>query len=134
MKIKILSLAPLLIISLALHSQIINREPLSSRLTGYLIDVKLDTEAKQITGTLEAYWVNFTAEEVPDIRLHMYMNAFKSRNSTVYRESGRSPGSRNIDRGWIDIISFSDNRGTDLLPFARYISPDDANPNDSTTR
>ncbi len=119
-------------VTVAMQSQIINPEPLSPRLTDYILDVRLDTESKTVSGSMEAFWVNFTSEEVPDIRLHMYMNAFRSRNSTFYKESGSSPGSRAIDRGWIDIISFTDRQGEDLLPNAQYISPDDGNIDDST--
>jgi len=119
-------------VTVAVHAQIINPEPLSQRLTDYILDVRLNTESKTVSGSMEAFWVNFTSEEVPDVRLHMYMNAFRNRNSTFYRESGGSPGSRAIDRGWIDIISFTDREGNDLLPEAKYISPDDGNPDDST--
>ncbi len=132
MKNKVIPFFILLVAALPLNSQVINRESLSSRITGYTFDVKLDTAARMVKGTLEASWVNFTSEEVPDIMLHMYMNAFKSRNSTMYRESGGSPGRRAVDRGWIDIISFTDRNGNDFMPLAQYISPDDENPGDST--
>jgi hypothetical protein len=118
--------------TVAVYSQIINPEPLSPRITDYIMDVRLNTESKTVTGSMEAFWVNFTSEEVPDIRLHMYMNAFRSRNSTMYKESGSSPGRRAIDRGWIDIISFTDREGEDLLLNAQYINPDDGNVDDST--
>ncbi len=132
MKNKFIPFFILLVAALPLNSQVINREPLSSRITGYTFDVKLDTAARMVKGTLEAFWVNFTSEDVPDIRLHMYMNAFRSSNSTSYRESGGSAGKKAIDRGWIDIISFTDRSGNDLMPLAQYISPDDGNPDDST--
>ncbi len=119
-------------VTITLHSQILNPEPLSRRITNYIMDVRLDTESRTVIGSMEAFWVNFTSEEVPDIWLHMYMNAFRSRNSTMYKESGGSPGKRAIDRGWIDIISFTDKDGNDLMPFAHYLSPDDGNPDDST--
>src|SRR4030042_1502975 len=98
----------LLVFAGSLHSQIINPKPLSHRLTGYNFDVKLDTATKTVTGTMEAFWINNTSEVVQDIQLHMYMNAFKSRNSTLYKESGRSPGKKRSDQGWINIISLTD--------------------------
>ena len=94
MKRKGILFTVLAFITVALHCQIINPEPLSPRITDYIMDVRLDTESRTVTGSMEAFWVNFTSEEVPDIRLHMYMNAFRSRNSTLYKESGRSPGGR----------------------------------------
>jgi Peptidase family M1 domain len=116
----------------SVYSQIINKEPLSQRLTGYKFDVKLDTAAKTVSGKMEAFWVNNSPEKVEDIRLHMYMNAFKSRNSTMFRESGGLPGKKESDRGWINLITLTDQSGKDLIPMMKYISPDDANPADST--
>jgi len=115
-----------------LHAQIINKVPLSQRITGYTIDVKLDTAAKTVSGSIDAFWVNNSPDKVPDIQLHMYMNAFKSKNTTLYRESGGSPGKKESDKGWINLISFTDRRGNDLIPLMRFISPDDDNPADST--
>jgi hypothetical protein len=112
--------------------QIVNKTPLSPRITGYKIDAKLDPVAKTVTATMDAFWVNKTAETVPDIQLHMYMNAFKSSRSTFYKESGGSPGKDSAAIGWVDIKSFTDSKGVDLLPLVRYIHPDDSNPSDST--
>ncbi len=132
MKKKVVPFVALLVVAGSLHSQIINKEPLSPRTTGYSINVKLDTAAKTIAGTMEAFWVNNTPEAVPDIQLHMYMNAFKSRNSTLYKESGGSPGKKESDPGWINITALTDRNGTDLMPLMQFIRPDDANPDDST--
>ena len=120
------------VLSVPLISQVINPVPLSQRLTGYKIDAKLDTAAKTVSGTLEAFWVNNSEEAVPDIQLHMYMNAFKSKSSTLYKESGSSPGKKETDKGWINLLSLTDRSGSDLMPFMKYISPDDGNPADST--
>jgi hypothetical protein len=129
---KAISIIIFMLISGSLQSQIINSEPLSPRLTGYIIDVKLDTASKTVSGAMEAYWINTSSENVRDIQLHMYMNAFKSRNSTLYKEFGGSPGQKALNPGWININSLSDRDGTDLIPMMRYISPDDENPSDST--
>jgi hypothetical protein len=111
-------------------SQIINKEPLSERITGYRIDAKLDPVKKTVTGNMDAFWVNKTSETVPDIRLHLYMNAFRSSKSTFYK--GTSQVRDTSVYGWIDILNFTLADGTDLLPLMQYISPDDGNPNDST--
>jgi hypothetical protein len=120
-----------------LKSQIINKVPLSERITGYRMDVRLDTDAKTVTGNMEAYWVNRSADTVPDIRMHLYMNAFRSNKTTFHKRWGHkeiwdSQGEKDLDPGWIGIISFEDNNGTDLMPAMEYISPDDGNTDDRT--
>jgi hypothetical protein len=62
----------------------------------------------------------------------MYMNGFKSRRTTFYREATQSPWMISSCDGWINIDSCTDRNGHDLLPFMKYISPDDGNLNDST--
>jgi hypothetical protein len=81
---------------------------------------------------MEAYWVNKSSDVVPDIRMHMYMNAFRSNKSTLYNESGGSPGSKKSDFGWIDIKTFTDRNGADLIGRMQFISPDDGNNQDQT--
>jgi len=113
-------------------SQTIFKEPLSPRQTYYRIGATLDDSAKIVNGEMSAYWVNLSKELVPDIQLHMYLNAFSSSNSTFYKESGASPGNKESDFGWIDIKKLTDRRGRDLTPFMEYISPDDGNADDRT--
>ena len=96
------------------------------------MDVKLDTDAKTVRGKMEAFWINRSSDTVPDIRMHLYMNAFRSNRTTFYKESGGSPGEKDQDLGWIEIRSFRDNNGTDLIPLMQYISPDDGNKEDRT--
>ncbi|MDX9946406.1 MAG: M1 family metallopeptidase [Bacteroidales bacterium] len=132
MKIKPAIFFLMLISPFSLHARPADQKPLSERITGYGIDVKLDAEAKTVSGTMEAFWVNNTSDTVPDIRMHLYMNAFRNSSSTFYRESGGSPGSRDMDPGWIEINSFITDDGTDLLPVMDFISPDDGNLDDKT--
>ena len=113
-----------------LFSQIILKEPLSSRLTGYSIDARLDEESKTVEGVMDAFWVNNSMAAVPDIQMHLYMNAFKSGRTTFNKSSGGRI--RASEAGWIDIIEFYDGEGNDLIPYIKYISPDDGNPYDST--
>ncbi len=112
--------------------QIINKVPLSERITQYKLDVSLDTAAKTVSGTLEAYWVNNSDDSVPDIQMHLYMNAFRNDLTTFSTESGISPRYGEMDSGWIEINSLKNRKGVDLIPMMRYISPDDANVNDMT--
>ncbi len=137
MKRTSLLLISLLFVTCSVQAQIINKVPLSERITGYKMDVKLDTEAKTVSGNMEAFWVNKSTDTVPDIRMHLYMNAFRSNKTTFYTESGNSgwevsPGKKAKDLGWIEIKSFKDNNGVDLMPAMEYISPDDGNKEDRT--
>jgi len=132
MKKKILFFSLLLLINNLLLCQIINKEPLSLRITGYSIDAVLDIRTKSVSGYMESFWVNKSEDKVTEVHLHMYMNGFKSRRTTFYREATQSPWMISSCDGWINIDSCTDRNGHDLLPFMKYISPDDGNLNDST--
>ena len=93
----------LLSVSGGVDSQVINKVPLSPRITGYKIDAKLNPATKSIEGTMETFWVNQTNETVSDIQLHMYMNAFKSKNSTLYKEMSYPSGKDTTVYGYVDI-------------------------------
>lgn len=120
----------LILISLVSAAQLINKDALSPRITGYDIDARLDPEEKTVACSMRAFWVNQTSETVPDIQLHLYMNAFKSSKSTFYK--GTSESKDKSVYGRIDISSFTLADGTDLIPLMRFVRPDDGNPNDST--
>jgi hypothetical protein len=115
-----------------LQSQVINDHPLSNRYTGYNIEAELNTDENAINGTMKAFWVNYSQDIVPDVQLHLYLNAFSSPETTFFRESGEYDNTGRYDRGWIDILSLTDRHGNDLLPVLDYISPDDGNLNDRT--
>jgi hypothetical protein len=118
--------------SVTAGSQIVLNHPLSARQTYYNMEVKLDTAGKIISGNMETYWVNKSSDKVPDVRLHLYLNAFKSNRTTFNREERSSIVSKEAGSGWINILSLSDRQGNDLLNKIRYISPDDGNRFDST--
>jgi hypothetical protein len=119
-------------ITLASSGQIINKDPLSPRVTGYKIDANLDTFNKKVNCKMEAFWVNATNETIPDIQLHLYMNAYRNNKTTVYKEMHGGPGKDSTAYGWIDILSFTEKNGTDLVPNMHFISPDDGNVQDKT--
>lgn len=112
------------------EGQIVLKEALSERQTYYKISASLNPETKTVTGDMEAYWVNKSPDLVPDIRLHLYMNAFKSNKTSFF--SNRMISEIKNDFGWINLLSFDDRKGNDLLPGLKYISPDDNNPDDQT--
>jgi hypothetical protein len=130
-KISILAFA-LGLLCIKAVAQIVNPRPLSQRITGYRMDVELDPSEKTVTGTMKAFWVNISSENVAEIRMHMYLNAFRNNRSTFYRESGGSPGETRDDAGWIEISSLKQSDGTDLTSKMTYIAPDDGNTEDMT--
>jgi len=114
------------------NSQLVLKQPLSVRQTYYRIDATLDTARKIIGGSMETFWVNKSQDIVPDVQMHLYMNAFRSGKTTFNSESWELPGKKGSERGWIDISSITDLTGKDLLSELSYIRPDDGNINDST--
>ncbi len=113
-------------------SQIINKEPLSSRQTDYIISAELNPDTRMVTGTMKAFWVNSSPDIVSDIQLHLYMNAFKNKNTTLNRELGVRNLIKEPEAGRIDILKLTDRSGNDLLPSMKFISPDDGNTSDQT--
>ena len=105
---------------------------MSPRLTGYDMDVELHPDTKTVSGSMEAFWVNNSDKSVNEVRMHMYLNAFRSNRSTFYSENNGSPGSREIDYGWVDISNIINRKGADLKEYMRFIQPDDGNPHDMT--
>jgi hypothetical protein len=122
----------LLLFWVAAPAQIVNKTPLSQRITGYEIDAELDPASAIITGTMDAWWVNISTDIVPDVQLHMYLNAFRSNKSTFYTESNGSPGTAAKDLGWVEIKSLTGTKGNNLMPSMEFISPDDGNKEDMT--
>ncbi len=124
--------AALIFSARTVNSQIIVKAPLSPRITGYRIDARLDVSSKTVNGTMEAFWVNKTNDIVPDIFLHLYMNAFRSERTTFNREAGWKPGNDSSLFGRIDLKYFTLRDGKDIKSRIKYIQPDDNNPHDST--
>ena len=98
------------------NSQIVLKEPLSIRQTYYKIDAKLDTAARVVNGKMETYWVNKSTDIVPEVQMHLYMNAFRSNKTTFNMESDWTSDKKGSEPGWIDIKNITDRNGKDLLP------------------
>lgn len=116
----------------AVTGQVIFKIPKSTRTTMYSIDAKLDPATATVDGQMKAYWINRSSDIVDNVRMHLYLNAFRNSRSTFYREMGDSPGKSRKDAGWIDIKSITGRDGSDMLPMMQYISPDDGNKDDKT--
>jgi hypothetical protein len=125
----------LLLIFISLQSpvcQVVLKQPLSNRETGYRITARLDPSEKKVEGEMSAFWVNKSTDIVNTVQMHLYLNAFRNRKSTFYREYSGMSAENNRDSGWININSLTCNNGEDLLSRIKFISPDDGNPDDMT--
>ena len=105
----------------------------------YEIDAALDAKTHEIAATGVLRWRNDSPVEVPEVRLHLYLNAFKNERSTFMRESGGSHRGHKFDKsspGWVDLHSFKPKGGENLLPddpaAYEYIHEDDGNTDDQT--
>ncbi len=107
---------------------------LSDRVVQYAIDVSLDAKSKTLSGSERLTWRNPSALAVRELRLHLYMNAFRNRESTFMRESpGRRSGAVSGGTwGWIDLLSVQTGNGGEIRDRCTFISPDDDNAKDST--
>jgi hypothetical protein len=112
--------------------QVILKEPLSSRQTGYSITAKLNSAEKVVEGEMKAYWVNISSGPVGSVRMHLYLNAFRNRNSTFFSESEGTLSFNKENAGWIEINYLRDKKGNDLLSTISFVSPDDGNTDDRT--
>ncbi len=114
------------------EAQVIFKTPKSSRATMYDIDATLNPDKALIDCKMTTYWVNQSDDVVDNVRMHLYLNAFRDGNTTFYKELGDTPGSGDKNPGWIDIESLTDRNGRDMLPMMHFISPDDGNKDDKT--
>lgn len=111
-------------------------QPLSPRLANYQIQVRLNTNTKQLNGTETLTWRNPSNDVVRELQFHLYLNAFKDNKSTFMRESGGQLRGDFIDAdnkeawGWTNIKSMKV-RGGEALAW-QFIQPDDQNYDDRT--
>ena len=112
----------------------------SPRNASYTLEVRLEPLARRIEGRGQLTWRNLASIPAPELRFHLYWNAWRSASSSWLRQQalGRDPslaGWPATDRSAIDLTALallSDEGRQDLLPRARYIAPDDGNPDDQT--
>ena len=114
----------------------------SPRNANYSIDIRLNPDTRILTGRAVLTWRNVAAVSSPDLRFHLYYNAWKNSRSTWMRERelGRGPGLASrpeTDWGWIDVtavrlLGAGDAPPLDLTDRVRFVSPDDGNPDDRT--
>jgi hypothetical protein len=104
------------------------------RVADYDITVRLDPESKRLEGTARVTWRNPSADTITHLWFHLYLNAFRDRQSTFWRESrGQLRGLGMAEDGWgsIDVTAMRSG-GADLLPALTFEAPDDGNRGDRT--
>jgi hypothetical protein len=107
----------------------------SDRLVRTRLDVRLDPTRKTISGEEIISWTNPSFDPVPELRFHLFLNAFRNEKSTFLRESrGIFRSGQKGENGWgaIDILQLVDGAGHDLGRGARFDAPDDGNTEDRT--
>ena len=111
---------------------------LSPRIANYIIKGELDHIKHQLRGTEEILWINTSPDTIQEVRLYMYINAFKDLNSTFLKDLngnvfGQDLTSWSDDRfGWLNLDKIIDEQGNDLTEMQRYIQPDDQNAQDQS--
>ena len=117
-----------------------NGQPLSTRVTAYNIDAKLDTDKKTLDATETLTYKNLTGQPLSTFPFHLYLNAFRP-ESTFTRETHFTGGIRDNEgdnsypdekRGSITISHIDADTFGDLTPALHFIAPDDNNADDQT--
>lgn len=120
---------------LTLHAQ---KQALSNRIANYDISVKLDAIKHTLEGKEKLTWKNTSTDEITELQFHLYLNAFKDKNSTFMKESGGNLRRDKMDNsskenfGSINILSMSIRGGENLTKKIKFIQPDDLNEKDQT--
>ncbi len=102
----------------------------------YRISAHYNLADKSVSGRETLTWTNSTANDVPELQFHLYMNAFKNEKSTFVRESGGQLRGDRLEKdkspwGWIDVTRMA-MAGVDVTKSIQFIHPDDSNQDDQT--
>jgi len=126
-----------LLFCFVLHAKAQNK-PLSNRIANYTINVALDAEKKTLKGQEILEWKNTSTDNISELQFHLYLNAFRDKNSTFMKESGGQLRGDVVDAsvknnlGSIDIESMKVRNGENLTKNIKFIQPDDLNDKDKT--
>ncbi|MBZ5514885.1 MAG: M1 family metallopeptidase, partial [Acidobacteriia bacterium] len=118
------------------------RSHIESPIVRYKMAAKLDPATRTVKGHYTLEWRNHTPDAIPDLYFHLYLNAFKSIDSTFLRE-GTLSRRRELLRewkaspedakwGWVDVNKIQIVNGPDLTPSKSFVHPDDDNTQDQT--
>ena len=111
--------------------------PHSTRIANYDIKVELDHVEKMVGATQTLTWLNTSPEKVNEIRMYLYVNAFKNTKSSYLKDVDGLFGNDLANKpaegwGWVDILSMKTGAGEDLIDKIHFVQPDDGNENDQT--
>jgi hypothetical protein len=108
----------------------------------YQISARFDPATKKVAGHYHLTWWNHTADSIPDLYFHLYLNAFKNMDSTFLRESSISRRRSLLKEwkaepegqkwGWVDVNKLQIVGGADLTPAITFVHPDDDNAADQS--
>jgi hypothetical protein len=108
----------------------------------YQISAKFDPATKKVAGHYNLTWWNHTADSIPDLYFHLYLNAFKNMDSTFLREASISRRRSLLKEwkaepegqkwGWVDVNNLQIVGGADLTPAITFVHPDDDNAADQS--
>ena len=108
----------------------------------YKMTAQLDPATRIIKGHYTLRWKNHTADTIPDLYFHLYLNAFKNMDSTFLRESASSRREELVNEweaepdegkwGWVDVDKVRIVDGADLTSSKSFVHPDDNNAADRT--
>ncbi len=112
-------------------------QPLSARPANYTIHATLDDAHKSIDATQVITFQNQSPEPIQELRIYMYLNAFKNTESTFLSGASNIFGQSFTDRtqdewGWIEVDKISRENGADLSANKFYAKSDSGSPNDQS--
>ncbi len=87
------------------------------QIAAYTIEVSLNPGKHTIEGLETVTYRNTTAQPMPDLVFHLYLNAFKSADTIFMKESGSMHRGNAFDpqeNGWIDVTGLRLSDGTEL--------------------
>lgn len=87
-------------------------EPDRTRVADYDIQVTLNPEARSLTGRETIAWTNIDGPPTAELKLHLYMNAFRSPDTRFFEQGYLW---REEEAGWIDITNIGLATGVDLM-------------------
>lgn len=87
-------------------------EPDRTRIADYDIQVRLDNDTRTLAGSETIAWTNVDGPPVNELKLHLYMNAFRSPDTRFFEQGYEW---REEDAGWIDITDIGLATGANLM-------------------
>jgi len=109
----------------------------SPRPANYDIRVTLDDDSKTVDATQTIRFINQSPEPIRQLRMYMYLNAFKNTESSFLKGASNIFGQAYTNRtqkewGWINVEKIEREGGADLTKNMRYIQLDDENKSDQS--